>query len=70
MPERDVPLLNATLQLMFDIRKPTTGSSSVLAAENPPPTPARLDLAPSAALLARAQKQLGELDLLTKDRRP
>ena len=70
LPERDVPLLNATLQLMFDIRKPTTGSSSVLAAENPPPTPARLDLAPSAALLARAQKQLGELDLLTKDRRP
>jgi chemotaxis protein MotC len=70
LPERDVPLLNATLQLVFDIRKPTTGSSSVLAAENPPPTPARLDLARSAALLAHAQKQLGELDLLTKDRRP
>ena len=70
LPERDVPLLNATLQLMFDIRKPTTGSSSVLAAENPPPTPARLDLARSAALLAHAQKQRGELDLLTKDRRP
>jgi chemotaxis protein MotC len=70
LPERDVPLLNATLQLMFDIRKPTTAASSVLAAENPPPTPARLDLAPSAALLARAQQQLGELDLLTKDRRP
>ena len=70
LPERDVPLLNATLQLMFDVRKPTTGSSSVLAAETPPPTPARLDLASSAALLASAQKQLGELDLLTKDRRP
>lgn len=70
LPERDVPLLNATLQLLFDIRKPTTGSSSVLAAEIPPPTPARLDLAPSVALLARAQKQLAELDLMTKDRRP
>ncbi|WKA32125.1 chemotaxis protein [Bradyrhizobium roseum] len=66
LPERDVPILNATLQIMFDIRKPTTGS----VAENPPPTPARLDLSPSAALLARAQKQLAELDLLTKDRRP
>lgn len=70
LPERDVLLLNATLQLLFDVRKPTTGSSSVLAAETPPPTPARLDLAPSAALLARAQQQLAELDLLTKDRRP
>lgn len=70
LPERDVPLLHATLQLMFDLRKPTAASSSVLAAENPPPTPARLDLAISAALLARAQVQLGELDLLTKDRRP
>jgi chemotaxis protein MotC len=69
LPERDVPLLNATFQLIFDIRKPTTGSSSVLAAENPPPTPARVDLAPSAALLARAQKQLGELESITKDRR-
>lgn len=70
LPERDVPLLHATLQLMFDIRKPTAASPGVLAAENPPPTPARLDLAPSAALLARAQTQLGELDRLTKDRRP
>jgi chemotaxis protein MotC len=70
LPERDVPLLNATLQLVFDIRKPTTASSSVLAAENQPPTPARLDLAQSAALLAHAQKQLAELDLITKDRRP
>lgn len=70
LPEPDVALLNATLQLMFDVRKPTMASSSTLAAENPPPTPARLDLASSAALLARAQKQLGELDLLTKDRRP
>jgi chemotaxis protein MotC len=70
LPERDVPLLNATLQMMFDIRKPTTGSPSELAAENPPPTPARLDLALSAELLARAQKHLGELDLIAKDRRP
>lgn len=70
LPERDVPLLNATLQLLFDMRKPITGSSDVLAAENPPPTPARIDLAPSAELLARAQKQLAELDLVTKDRRP
>jgi chemotaxis protein MotC len=70
LPERDAPLLTAALQLLFDARKPTTGPSGVLAAENPPPTPARLDLGPSAALLARAQKQLAELELLTKDRRP
>ena len=70
LPERDVPLLNATLQLLFDARKPTTASSGVLAAEAPPPTPARLDLGPSAALLVHAQKQLAELELLTKDRRP
>ncbi|VIO66118.1 hypothetical protein CI1B_12300 [Bradyrhizobium ivorense] len=68
--ERDVALLNAGLQLALDIRKPTTGPSSVLAADKPPPTPARLDLARSATLLARAQKQLSELELLTRDRRP
>lgn len=70
LPERDVPLLNATHQLLFDMRKPTTASSGVLEAENPPPTPARLDLAPSAALLARARQHLAELELITKDRRP
>jgi chemotaxis protein MotC len=70
LSEQDVPLLKATLQILYDMRKPTTASSGVLAAENPPPTPARLDLAPSAALLARAQQHLGELDRLTKDRRP
>ena len=70
LPERDVALLNATLQVMFDTRKPTTASSAVLAADVPPPTPARLDLAASAALLARAQQQLAELALVTKDRRP
>lgn len=70
LPERDVPLLNATLQLALDVRKPTTASPAALEAGNPPPAPARLDLASSMATLARAQKQLGELDLLTKDRRP
>jgi len=70
LPERDISLLTASLQLIFDIRKPTAGSSGVPAGENPPPTPARLDLAASNTLLASAQKQLGELDLLTKDRRP
>jgi chemotaxis protein MotC len=39
-------------------------------ADKPPPTPARIDLASSSATLARAQAQLGELELLTKDRRP
>ncbi|WP_430641455.1 chemotaxis protein [Bradyrhizobium centrolobii] len=70
LPERDVLLLNATLQLALDVRKPILGPSADVAADKPPPTPARLDLASSTATLARARKQLGELDLLTKDRRP
>lgn len=69
LPERDVPLLNATLQLALDVRKSFTGGSAA-AADKPPVTPARLDLASSTATLARAQKQLGELELLTRDRRP
>jgi chemotaxis protein MotC len=69
LPERDVPLLNATLQLALDIRKPFPGGSAA-AADKPPATPARLDLASSTVTLARAQKQLGELELLTRDRRP
>ncbi|WP_407187820.1 chemotaxis protein [Bradyrhizobium centrosematis] len=69
LPERDVPLLNATVQLALDIRKPFPGGSAA-AADKPPATPARLDLASSTATLARARKQLGELELLTKDRRP
>lgn len=69
LPERDIPLLNATQQLAQDVRKPFAGGSAA-AAERPPVTPARIDLASSTAALARAQKQLGELELLTKDRRP
>lgn len=69
LPERDVPLLNATLQLALDVRKPFAGNSTA-AADKPPVTPARLDLASSTAALVRAQKQLGELELLTRDRRP
>lgn len=69
LPERDVPLLNATVQLALDIRKPFPGGSAA-AADKPPATPARLDLASSTTTLARARKQLGELELLTKDRRP
>lgn len=67
LPERDVPLLNATVQLALDIRKPLPGGTT---AAKPPATPARLDLASSTVTLARAQKQLGELELLTRDRRP
>ena len=70
LPERDVLLLNATVQLALDVRKPIAGLPAVAAADKPPPTPARIDLASSTAMLARAQKQLGELELLTKDRRP
>jgi chemotaxis protein MotC len=70
LPERDVLLLNATVQLALDVRKPIAGLSAGAAADKPPPTPARIDLASSTATLARAQKQLGELELLTKDRRP
>ena len=70
LPERDAILLNATLQLVLDIRKPPTESPSGSGADNPPPTPARLDLTSSTATLARAHKQLEQLDLLTKDRRP
>jgi chemotaxis protein MotC len=69
LPERDVPLLNAAVQLALDVRKPFPGGSAA-AADKPPATPARLDLASSTATLARARKQLGELELLTKDRRP
>ncbi|KJC38388.1 chemotaxis protein [Bradyrhizobium sp. LTSP849] len=70
LPERDVLLLNATVQLALDVRKPIAGLSAGAAADKPPPTPARIDLASSTAMLARAQKQLGELELLTKDRHP
>ena len=69
LPERDVPLLNAAVQLALDVRKPFSGGSTA-AVDKPPATPARLDLASSTATLARARKQLGELELLTKDRRP
>lgn len=69
LPERDVPLLNAAVQLALDVRKPFS-SGPAAAADKPPATPARLDLASSTATLARARKQLGELELLTKDRRP
>ena len=69
LPERDIPLLNAAVQLALDVRKPFPGGSAT-AADKPPATPARLDLASSTVTLARAQKQLGELELLTRDRRP
>ncbi|WP_298242397.1 chemotaxis protein [uncultured Bradyrhizobium sp.] len=69
LPERDVPLFNATMQLALDVRKPLPGGSAI-AADKPPVTPARLDLASSTATLARAQKQLRELELFTRDRRP
>ena len=70
LSEGDAHLLNATLQLVLDVRKPTTESSTGSGAHNPPPTPARLDLTSSTTTLARAHKQLEQLDLLTKDRRP
>lgn len=70
LPERDVLLLNAALQLTLDIRKPFAASPAGSAADTPPPAPARLDLASSTAAIARAQAQLRDLELLTKDRRP
>ncbi|MBR1087996.1 chemotaxis protein [Bradyrhizobium manausense] len=70
LAERDVLLLNATLQLALDVRKPVAGPAAVMSADKPPPTPARIDLASSNAMLARARTQLDELELLTKDRRP
>lgn len=72
LPERDVPLLNATVQLALDVRKPfaRAAAAAAAAADKPPATPARVDLASSTATLARAQKQLGELELFTRDRRP
>jgi chemotaxis protein MotC len=70
LPEREVSLLNATIQLTLDVRKPIAGSPAGPAADKPPPTPARLDLSSSTTTLARAQKQLDELDHITKDRRP
>jgi chemotaxis protein MotC len=70
LSERDVLLLNATLQLALDVRKPIGSVSAAASADKPPPTPARIDLASSNAMLARAKTQLDELELLTKDRRP
>jgi chemotaxis protein MotC len=70
LPERDVLLLNAALQLTLDVRKPIAGLSASSGSDTPPPTPARLDLTASTTTLARAQTQLRELELLTKDRRP
>lgn len=70
LPERDVPLLNATIQLALDVRKSFTGSPAGAASDKPPSTPARLDLASSTASLVRARQQLSELEVITKDRRP
>jgi chemotaxis protein MotC len=71
LPERDAHLLNAALQLALDVRKPVTGPpTGGSGTDNPPPTPARLDLTASSTTLARAQKHLAELEQLTKDRRP
>jgi chemotaxis protein MotC len=70
LTEPDVLLLNATLQLALDVRKPVAAPLAGAPADKPPPTPARLDLSPSTTTLARAQQQLSELELLTKDRRP
>jgi chemotaxis protein MotC len=70
LAERDVLLLNATLQLALDVRKPIAGPAAMMSADKPPPTPARIDLASSNAMLARAKTQLDGLELLTKDRRP
>jgi chemotaxis protein MotC len=70
LAERDILLLNATVQLALDIRKPIAGPSTDAATDKPPPTPARIDLASSNATLLRARKNLEELELLTKDRRP
>jgi chemotaxis protein MotC len=69
LTEPDILLLNATIQLALDVRKPVAASRAA-PADKPPPTPARLDLSPSTTTLARAQQQLSELELLTKDRRP
>jgi chemotaxis protein MotC len=70
LPERDAHILDATLQLVLDVRKPTTELPTDSGADNPPPTPARLDLTSSSATLARAHTQLEQLDILIKDRRP
>lgn len=70
LPERDVPLLNAAIQLALDVRKSFTGPSAVAASDKPPATPARLDLASSTANLVRARQQLSELEVIIKDRRP
>ncbi|MBR0850623.1 chemotaxis protein [Bradyrhizobium diazoefficiens] len=70
LAERDILLLNATVQLALDIRKPIAGPSTDAATDKPPPTPARIDLASSNATLLRARKNLEELELLTKERRP
>ena len=69
LTEPDIALLNATIQLALDVRKPVAASRAA-PADKPPPTPARLDLSPSTATLARAQQQLSELEFLIKDRRP
>ena len=72
LPERDTPLFNAALDLALNMRKPLTPAKSEKVeqgAENPPPTPARIDLSSSTTTLAQAHKQLSELDLLLKEHR-
>jgi chemotaxis protein MotC len=70
LPERDVPLVNAAIQLALDVRKSFGGSAAATASDTPPATPARLDLSTSTASLARARQQLRDLEVITKDRRP
>lgn len=70
LPERDVPLMNAAIQLALDLRKSFAGSGAAPASDTPPATPARLDLSSSSASLARARQQLRDLEVITKDRRP
>ena len=69
LPERDAKLRKAALVLARDLRAAARGVEQRRAADEPPPTPARIDLGSSAATLARARTVLGEADQLLKEER-
>ena len=70
LPERDVLLPRCNGSARARCPQTVRGRIGRRGREKPPVTPARVDLASSTATLARARKQLGELELLTRDRRP
>lgn len=67
---RDVELLDAALSLAGHMRKAAPAPDPIADDQSPPPAPPappRLDIKSSAEALTRAQKMLGDLDVLLKE---